>query len=175
MVIVLQVINGADVQEVLHNFPELNNYVHSLYDCQYDQFFQALSEFAWNVNGVWDLVFSGMRCLVSGNGALSPALSVADSISCTGAAWYCLCNSYAVWVEGELKSDRYLASHAHYYIREMRIKAFSQLLESYRSLSLQHMARTFGVSEVFIDRWVRLTSETTPMLRACFSRLCMRS
>ena len=64
----------------------------------------------------------------------------------------CVCDSGAVWVEGQLKRDRYLAAHARYYIREMRIKAYSQLLESYRSLSLQHMAKTFGVSEAFIDR-----------------------
>jgi 26S proteasome regulatory subunit N7 len=34
----------------------------------------------------------------------------------------------------------------------MRIKAYTQLLESYRSLSLSHMAATFGVSVQFIDR-----------------------
>ena len=39
-----------------------------------------------------------------------------------------------------------------YYIRQMRIKAYTQLLESYRSLSLSHMAATFGVSVQFIDR-----------------------
>lgn len=50
--------------------------------------------------------------------------------------------------------DRYLSVHITYYITEMRIKAYSQLLESYRSLSLPHMALTFGVSEAFIDRSV---------------------
>lgn len=48
--------------------------------------------------------------------------------------------------------DRYLAPHTRYFIREMRIKAYTQLLESYRSLSLQHMARSFGVSVEFIDK-----------------------
>ena len=59
---------------------------------------------------------------------------------------------YLVWVEEEFKRDRYLSLHTRYYIREMRVKAYSQLLESYRSLSLQNMARSFGVSEGFIDR-----------------------
>ena len=70
----------------------------------------------------------------------------------TACRFVCVCASGVVWVEGQLKRDRYLAAHARYYIREMRIKAYSQLLESYRSLSLQHMAKTFGVSEAFIDR-----------------------
>jgi len=48
--------------------------------------------------------------------------------------------------------DRYLAPHTRYFIREMRIKAYTQLLESYRSLSLQHMAKSFGVSIEFIDK-----------------------
>lgn len=94
-----KVINGADILEVLHSFPELNQYVYSLYNCQYDKFFESL-----------------------------------------------------MWVEEEFKRDRYLSLHTRYYIREMRVKAYSQLLESYRSLSLQNMARSFGVSEGFIDR-----------------------
>lgn len=57
-----------------------------------------------------------------------------------------------MWVEHELQTDRYLTLHTCYYIREMRVKAYSQLLESYRSLSLHHMARSFGVSESFIDK-----------------------
>ncbi len=58
----------------------------------------------------------------------------------------------AVWAETEFKCDRYLAPHARYYVREMRIKAYTQLLESYRSLSLPHMAKCFGVSVPFMDR-----------------------
>lgn len=45
-----------------------------------------------------------------------------------------------------------LAPHARYYVREMRIKAYQQLLESYRSLTLERMSRSFGVSEAFVDR-----------------------
>lgn len=45
-----------------------------------------------------------------------------------------------------------LAPHARYYVREMRIKAYQQLLESYRSLTLERMSRSFGVSEAFMDR-----------------------
>jgi 26S proteasome regulatory subunit N7 len=55
-------------------------------------------------------------------------------------------------LEQEFLKDRYLAAHTRYYIRQMRVKAYTQLLESYRSLSLSHMAATFGVSVQFIDR-----------------------
>eukprot|EP00731_Ephydatia_muelleri_P003686 Em0001g3686a len=94
-----KVINGTDIREVLHSFPELKDYVESLYYCRYDEFFRSL-----------------------------------------------------FWVEREFKCDRYLATHSRYYIREMRIKAYTQLLESYRSVSLLHMAKSFGVGVEFMDR-----------------------
>jgi len=51
----------------------------------------------------------------------------------------------------EMKTDRYLATHVRYYCREMRIKAYSQLLESYSSVKLDSMAAAFGVTPEFID------------------------
>jgi 26S proteasome regulatory subunit N7 len=39
----------------------------------------------------------------------------------------CLAN-----VEQYMKQDRYWNRHAAFYVREMRIKAYAQLLESYR-------------------------------------------
>lgn len=50
-----------------------------------------------------------------------------------------------------LTKNKYLAPHANYYIREIRVRAYSQLLESYRSLSLKSMAESFGVSPAFLD------------------------
>ncbi|CAG8625610.1 12456_t:CDS:2 [Gigaspora margarita] len=50
-----------------------------------------------------------------------------------------------------LRTSRYLFSHLRYYVREMRIIAYAQLLESYRSLTMESMANAFGVSEEFID------------------------
>lgn len=47
--------------------------------------------------------------------------------------------------------SRVLAPHARYYVREMRIIAYAQLLESYRSLTLDNMCSAFGVSPEFID------------------------
>ena len=55
-----------------------------------------------------------------------------------------------------MKEDRFLQPHYHYYTREMRILAYSQLLESYRSLTLEYMATSFGVTQDFIDRYAIL-------------------
>ncbi|XP_078595416.1 26S proteasome non-ATPase regulatory subunit 6-like [Branchiostoma floridae x Branchiostoma japonicum] len=56
------------------------------------------------------------------------------------------------WVEEKIKIDRWLHLHYRYYVREMRILAYSQLLESYRSLTLQYMATAFGVTVDFVDQ-----------------------
>jgi 26S proteasome regulatory subunit N7 len=50
-----------------------------------------------------------------------------------------------------LLPSRLLNPHARYYVREMRILAYAQLLESYRSLTLQSLSRAFGVTEEFVD------------------------
>ncbi|KAK3765461.1 hypothetical protein RRG08_017136 [Elysia crispata] len=55
-------------------------------------------------------------------------------------------------VEDLMKYDRLLAAHYSYYVREMRIMAYAQLLESYRSLTLDYMAKSFGVTVSFIDQ-----------------------
>lgn len=49
------------------------------------------------------------------------------------------------------KRDKHLRAHASYFMREFRCKTYAQLLESYKSLSLKFMARSFNVSEDFLD------------------------
>ena len=51
-----------------------------------------------------------------------------------------------------LLPNKYLHKHANYFIREMRCKAYGQLLESYKSLSLKSMANNFNISEEFLDQ-----------------------
>ncbi|KAH3816789.1 hypothetical protein DPMN_118312 [Dreissena polymorpha] len=55
-------------------------------------------------------------------------------------------------VEEMMKFDRYLSPHYRYYVREMRIVAYNQLLESYSSLTLEYMANAFGVTIAFVDQ-----------------------
>jgi 26S proteasome regulatory subunit N7 len=50
-----------------------------------------------------------------------------------------------------LLPSRILSPHARFYVREMRILAYAQLLESYRSLTLESLAQAFGVSVEFVD------------------------
>ncbi|KAF8313878.1 PCI-domain-containing protein [Clavulina sp. PMI_390] len=54
--------------------------------------------------------------------------------------------------QDHLLTSRTLAPHARYYVREMRILAYAQILESYRSLTLSSLASSFGVSVDFVDR-----------------------
>ncbi|KAI3876357.1 hypothetical protein MKW92_034444 [Papaver armeniacum] len=51
----------------------------------------------------------------------------------------------------EIKLDRYLHPHFRYYMREVRTVVYSQFLESYKSVTLEAMATTFGVTVEFID------------------------
>lgn len=51
----------------------------------------------------------------------------------------------------QIRLDRYLYPHFRYYMREVRTVAYSQFLESYKSVTMEAMARAFGVSVDFID------------------------
>lgn len=51
-----------------------------------------------------------------------------------------------------LTVDRYLHEHKNWFIREMRLRAYQQLLQSYRVVGLESMANDFGVTVDFLDR-----------------------
>jgi len=55
-------------------------------------------------------------------------------------------------VSDSLKMDRYFEKHVSFYVREVRILAYTQFLESYKSIKMQNMATQFGVSFDFLDR-----------------------
>ncbi|KAK2581832.1 hypothetical protein KPH14_002298 [Odynerus spinipes] len=59
---------------------------------------------------------------------------------------------HLAWIELEMKFDPLLRPHYQYYVREMRIKAYSQLLQAYRTLSLNRMAIEFGVTEEYMEQ-----------------------
>ncbi len=54
--------------------------------------------------------------------------------------------------ENFLTQDRYLYEHRAYFVREMRLRGYQQLLQSYRVVGLTTMAEAFGVSVDFLDR-----------------------
>ncbi|BGP31656.1 proteasome regulatory particle subunit [Rhodotorula toruloides] len=47
--------------------------------------------------------------------------------------------------------SRLLSVHSRYYTRELRVKAYAQLLESYRSVTLESLCSAFGVSKEWLD------------------------
>ncbi|XP_012258466.1 26S proteasome non-ATPase regulatory subunit 6 [Athalia rosae] len=94
-----KIIKGSEILEVLHTNPDTKDYLFSLYNCHYADFFKNLAQ-----------------------------------------------------VEGLLRRDYLVFPHYRYYVREMRILAYTQLLESYRSLTLQYMAEAFGVTIEYVDQ-----------------------
>jgi 26S proteasome regulatory subunit N7 len=60
--------------------------------------------------------------------------------------------SLAAVEEQFLNQDRYLHEHKGWFIREMRLRAYQQLLQSYRVVGLDSMAADFGVTVDFLDR-----------------------
>ncbi|EDV43357.1 uncharacterized protein Dana_GF16564 [Drosophila ananassae] len=94
-----KVIKGSEIQEVLHGLPDVKQFLFSLYNCQYENFYVHLAG-----------------------------------------------------VEKQLRADYLIHPHYRYYVREMRILGYTQLLESYRSLTLQYMAEAFGVTVDYIDQ-----------------------
>eukprot|EP00126_Sphaerothecum_destruens_P009089 Sdes_comp20427_c0_seq1m14516 len=93
-----RVVKSPELLEVLHDLPDVDLFLHSLYECKYATFFQQLAK-----------------------------------------------------METIFRHDRYLSPHTRYFVREMRIIAYAQLLESYRSVTLTSMANSFGVSPNFMD------------------------
>lgn len=55
--------------------------------------------------------------------------------------------------ENFLSQDRYLYEHKRWYVREMRLRGYQQLLQSYRVVGLNSMANDFGVSVDFLDKY----------------------
>lgn len=47
--------------------------------------------------------------------------------------------------------DKYLSTHSRFLYRELRVLAYAQFLEAYRSVTIASMAAAFGVSVVFLD------------------------
>lgn len=51
-----------------------------------------------------------------------------------------------------LLRDRYLFEHKVWFVREMRLRGYQQLLQSYRVVGLKAMADAFGISVDLLDR-----------------------
>jgi len=56
------------------------------------------------------------------------------------------------YVTDAIHLEPYLEEHVHYFAREMRIRAYKQFLQSYRSVQIQSMANAFGVTVQYLDK-----------------------
>lgn len=61
------------------------------------------------------------------------------------------CGLFSAGLTEQIKLDRYLYPHFRYYMREVRTVVYSQFLESYKSVTIEAMAKAFGVTVEFID------------------------
>ncbi len=93
-----KILQSPEVLSSIDSIPHLRAFVFNFHKCNYQAFFEAVSEIA-----------------------------------------------------PQIIRDPYFSRHLHYYLRELRIGAYSQFLASYRSASIASMAAAFGVSESFID------------------------
>ena len=51
-----------------------------------------------------------------------------------------------------IKQDFYLKEHYQFFAKEMRLVAYRQFLESYKSVTIDNMAKSFGVTAEFLDK-----------------------
>jgi len=56
-----------------------------------------------------------------------------------------------VEIETVLLADRFLQPHCGYIMRELHVLGYKQFLDSYKSVTLESMAESFGVSVKFLD------------------------
>merc|ERR1711998_239190 len=57
-----------------------------------------------------------------------------------------------VGISSTIKADYYMCRHYNYFVREIRIVAYKQFLESYLSVTMDAMAKDFGVTPTFLDK-----------------------
>lgn len=60
--------------------------------------------------------------------------------------------SYLLQVADLMKTDPFIARHATFYHREMRLRGYLQYLESYKSVTMQNLSETFRISAESLDR-----------------------
>lgn len=56
-----------------------------------------------------------------------------------------------VGISSTIKGDCHMSRHYRYFVKEIRVVAYKQFLESYRSVTIDAMAKEFGVTPAFLD------------------------
>lgn len=92
--------------------------------------------------------------IIDGPEILSVAKDIPEVIKLVNALYDCDYKGYLhamVAVEPILLGDRFLQPHCGYIMRELHVLGYKQFLDSYKSVTLESMAGSFGVSVEFLD------------------------
>ncbi|KAL7523527.1 LOW QUALITY PROTEIN: hypothetical protein ACHAWF_000555, partial [Thalassiosira exigua] len=88
------------------------------------------------------------KTIVDGSEVLQVAKDIPAAIRLANTLYDCDYEAYLhalVDLHPHLVADRYLQPHAGYLLRELHVLAFRQFLDSYQSVTLDSMAKSFGV------------------------------
>lgn len=92
--------------------------------------------------------------IIDGPEILSVASDIPQVMKLVNALYDCDYKAYLhamVEVEPIFLSDRFLQPHCGYIMRELHVLGYKQFLDSYKSVTLESMAASFGVSVGFLD------------------------
>jgi 26S proteasome regulatory subunit N7 len=92
--------------------------------------------------------------IIDGPEILSVAKDIPQVIKLVNTLYDCDYKGYLhamVDVEPILLGDRFLQAHCGYIMRELHVLGYKQFLDSYKSVTLDSMAASFGVSVNFLD------------------------
>nr|GMC64987.1 26S proteasome non-ATPase regulatory subunit 6 homolog [Ipomoea batatas] len=149
-----KVVDAPEILTVIGKIPYLSEFLNSLYDCQYKAFFSAFDMAPLYQTLIGNSVLNLDQKVVDAPEILTvigkiPYLSefLNSLYDCQYKAFF----SAFAGITEHIKLDRYLHPHFRYYMREVRTVVYSQFLESYKSVTIEAMAKAFGVSEDFID------------------------
>jgi len=81
-------------------------------------------------------------------------ISVQQAFTLVSALYDCDYKAYLhamVEMENVLLADRFLQPHCGYIMRELHVLGYKQFLDSYKTVTLESMAKSFGVSVEFLD------------------------
>ena len=92
--------------------------------------------------------------IIDGPEILSISKDIPQVISLVNALYNCDYKAYlhaVVEVYPILISDRFLEPHSGFLMRELHVLGYKQFLDSYKSVTLESMASSFGVSTEYLD------------------------
>eukprot|EP00579_Thalassiosira_antarctica_P000561 CAMPEP_0201875002 /NCGR_PEP_ID=MMETSP0902-20130614/7105_1 /ASSEMBLY_ACC=CAM_ASM_000551 /TAXON_ID=420261 /ORGANISM="Thalassiosira antarctica, Strain CCMP982" /LENGTH=476 /DNA_ID=CAMNT_0048401971 /DNA_START=163 /DNA_END=1593 /DNA_ORIENTATION=- len=94
------------------------------------------------------------KSIIDGSEVLQVAKDIPVVIQLANTLYECDYKAYLhtlVDLQPHLIANRYLQPHAGYLLRELHVLAFQQFLDSYQSVTLESMAKSFGVGTEYLD------------------------